>query len=240
MVPTPQQVLDVTAALLMFSLSQGFEFARLLPSDLLTPGSCRRLSVQGTQGYASATKRGLLETGFGRDGCHSCGMPRHSLQQAGACFVLHTPTPQSLRPCSVLSYDFIPWIRSVYEIQGWSCVSCCPNIVRTVSTTHWSAGSSNGKMIADHQPPLKVHRERSQGHGRGLFRWGRQQLRLFPHCQSCSKLQAKSLRGTITRPLVAHRLLLRRPQIIAIGLILGFMNSPNVPKQSSSVQTQTV
>lgn len=95
-------------------------------------------------------------------------------------------------------------------------------------------------MHADHQPPLKVRQEVQKGHGSGLFRLGRPQMRLFPHCQPCSQLQAQSLRGTITRPLVLHRLLLRRPQILAIGLILGFMNSPNVPKRSLSTHTQTI
>ena len=70
----PEHRKDISAALVMFALSQGFEFARLMPSDLLSPGSCRRLSVVGTDKYANAVEKAQLRTGFSRDGCHTCGM----------------------------------------------------------------------------------------------------------------------------------------------------------------------
>jgi hypothetical protein len=71
--PTPQQGEDIGLAMVMFTLSQGFQFARLLPSDLLTPGSCRKQFVDATTSYATKVERAHLFRAFARDGCHSCG-----------------------------------------------------------------------------------------------------------------------------------------------------------------------
>lgn len=72
--PTAQQKVDICYGIVLFALSQGFQFARVLPSDLLTPGSCRRLFVDATPNYATKAERAHLSRAFARDGCHSCGM----------------------------------------------------------------------------------------------------------------------------------------------------------------------
>lgn len=71
---TAQQKTDVGSAFTMYVLCQGFQFARLLPSDLLTPGSCRRGFLDGTTSYAKAGERTELKGAFRQDGCHTCGV----------------------------------------------------------------------------------------------------------------------------------------------------------------------
>lgn len=97
----PQQQWDIGCALIMFALSQGFQYARVLPSDLLTPGSCRRQSVAGNEKYATKGQRDVLGAVFSRDGCHSCGMAPSINRQTHPWFILVGRTASFL--CALLS-----------------------------------------------------------------------------------------------------------------------------------------
>jgi hypothetical protein len=70
---------DICWAAVLYSFSQGLQFARVLPSDLCSPGACRSDSLEATIKYASKGERSALDTIFRRSGCHSCGVQLASL-----------------------------------------------------------------------------------------------------------------------------------------------------------------
>ena len=69
-------VKDVIVGLALFwGLTWGKGVARIMPSDLRWPGSCRAGSVPAPQGvkYANAAQKAAVAQIFKRSGCHSCG-----------------------------------------------------------------------------------------------------------------------------------------------------------------------